>query len=281
MMEAATPSVYDYTDYRQYLRDAYSCRKEMNRSFSQRYIAMRVGASSSGWFSDIVNSRINLTRTHLVSLCKVFGLSQRESDFFELLVNYCQAASFEDKNKTFQKMLSIRDVNKSLVNREQFEYFNYWYYTAIRELLFTYNFRDDYRSLARMLDPPIKPSEAKKAISVLDTLGLIKVNSQGYYKPVEKTLLKDAAFRSVHWGNFISSMIELGKESVERHKASQRDLSAVTIGLSPEKFEIARTEIAELRKRLLALSEQDDNHEAVYQCNIQLFPITKRRKGSK
>ncbi|MFP4164739.1 MAG: TIGR02147 family protein [Chitinispirillaceae bacterium] len=273
------PSVYDYIDYRKFLRDAYEFRKKKNRGFSQRYIVMKVGASSSGWFSDLVNSRINLTRTHLVNLCRVFGLSQNESEYFEELVNYCQAVSFEDKNRTFQKMLGMKDVNKSLVSREQFEYFSSWYFTAIRELLLTYDFKDDYRLLARMLDPPITPSDAKNAIEVLRSLGLVRKNCEGYFKPVERTIIKDSAFKSVHWGNFISSMIRLAMESINRHEASQRDLSAVTMGFSAEKFENAKSEIAKLRKKLLALSEQDKNHEMVYQCNIQLFPLT--RKGRK
>ncbi len=279
-MESTAPDLFTYTDYRQLLKDIYAHRKEADHRFSHRYIAIKVGATSSGWFSDIVNNRINLTRTYMVNLCKLLAFTSRESDFFELLVNYNQAATLDEKNVCFHKILTFRDVSGSLVNKEQFEYFSKWYLTAIRELLLFHDFkRSDYQEIGRLLDPSIRAADAKKALELLFKLGLIEEKSGGILKPVEETVVKDSAFKSVYWANFMVSMMKLAMESVDRHEASQRDISAVTVGLSSESLKTARMEIAALRQKLLALSEQDKKTDIVYQCNIQLFPLSRRREA--
>lgn len=75
-MDKEKISVYDYSDYRLFLRDYYLKRKETDKKFSHRYIAIHTGASSSGWFADIINNRINLTRQYLTALCKLSELAK-------------------------------------------------------------------------------------------------------------------------------------------------------------------------------------------------------------
>ncbi|NLG17436.1 MAG: TIGR02147 family protein [Fibrobacter sp.] len=267
-------SIYDYSDYRLFLRDIYNRRKETDKKFSHRFIAAHVGASSSGWFSDIINNRINLTRQYLTALCKLLHLSAREIDFFEVLVDYCQSGALAEKNRYMQKIFSFKEINPALVQKEQFEFYSKWYISAIRELLLLYNFKDDYHELARKLDPPIKPAQAKQAIVVLLSIGFIKQNREGFYKPVERNISKSTAFRSVYWANFVTSMMNLAIESIDRHSSDVRDISSVTVNLSPEGFKTAKAEIDALRKRLLALSGMETKQFATYQCNFQLFPLT-------
>lgn len=65
------PSLFSYTEYRKYLKDMYAYRKELDRKFSHRFIAIYVGATSSGWFAGIINNKINLTSNYITSLCKL------------------------------------------------------------------------------------------------------------------------------------------------------------------------------------------------------------------
>lgn len=267
-------SIFIYNDFRLFLKDTYLARKETDRKFSHRYIAQHVGATSSGWFSDIINGRITLTRQFIPALVKVFALRAKEADFFELLVGYGQAETLEEKNRFLQKIISFKDIEPLIVTKNQFDFYRNWYFTAIRELLLYIDFKGDVSVLVQKLSPAIKPAEARQAIETLLSIGLIKENEQGFLKPVEKTISKDSAFQTVHWRNFMVAMMQLAQESVDRHKAQERDISTVTVGLSASAYAVARQEIALLRKRLLALSEQDTQVDKVYQCNFQLFPLS-------
>lgn len=280
-MNRKLPRVYNYTDFREYLRDVYQFRKKEDRGFSQRFIAKSVGASSSGWFSDVINGRIPLTATYHRALVTLLGLRPREADFFELLVQYAQTDNLEDKNRYLGKLLAFKDVEPLVVSRRKFDFYRHWYYTAIRELLIYNDFCGDYAQLAALLDPVIRSTEVRQAIETLETIGLISRDEAGCYRPVDRTISKDTAFQSVHWRNFVTSMMKLAIESVDRFDADERDISSVTVGLSESGWKIACNEVALLRKRLLALSERDSDSERIIQCNFQLFPLTKKMKGAR
>jgi uncharacterized protein (TIGR02147 family) len=208
-----------------------------------------------------------------LKLTKLFKLSAREKNYFEVLVGYSQAGSLDEKNAFMEKMMSFKELNASIVNKDQFAFYSTWYIPAIRELLFCYNFRDDYKALAKKLSPSISLQQAKKAVRILKSLGFVKADRNGHLRPCDPIIKKDPQFKSLHWANFMRANMELGISALDRFKKDSRDISAVTLCLSKEGQDRASEEIAELRKKLLAISEQDKNRNNVFQCNIQLFPL--------
>jgi uncharacterized protein (TIGR02147 family) len=211
---------------------------------------------------------------YLLKLAKLFKLTAREKNYFEVLVGYDQAGSLDEKNAFMEKMMSFKELNASIVNKDQFAFYSTWYVPAIRELLFCFDFKDDYKALAKKLCPSISQQQAKKATEILKSLGFIKLNRNGHLKPCDPIIKKDPQFKSLHWANFMRANMELGIQALDRYKKESRDISAVTVCLSKEGQDRASEEIAELRKKLLAISEQDKNRNNVFQCNIQLFPLT-------
>jgi uncharacterized protein (TIGR02147 family) len=92
------PNVFEYEDYRLYLEESYQFRKSHDTYFSHRYITQKIGASSVGWFSNIIRKRINLTGAYLSPLTRLFKMGEREKGYFCLLVNHNQADSKEEQN---------------------------------------------------------------------------------------------------------------------------------------------------------------------------------------
>lgn len=279
-MSDLKPDIFTYTDYRLFLKEIYNHLKSMDRKYSYRFIAHHVGSSSPSWLSDLINKRINLSAALSYQLTKFLKLSGKERDYFELLVAYDQAASIEQKNACLEKILSVKDLKIDLITRNQFDYFRYWYIPVIRELLFFYDFKDDYDSLARKLRPSIKPQEAKRAIETLVSLDLISPDRSGFFRPGTSLVRKDSSFKYIFLSTYLKSFMDLGKDALDTYEKDERDISAVTIHLTPEAFKTAQEEILALRKKLLSLSERKDinfttsDKEAVYHCNIQLFPLT-------
>jgi len=268
-------SVFEYTDYRNYLDAMYKRTKASNRRFSQRFIQEKVGASSSGWFSDLVKGRINLTSPYLLRLCKVIQLEPYEEEYFQAMVGFNQAASLEERNRYLQKMLTFKEIKPDLVGREKFEYYNKWYYAALRELLFIYPFRGDFTALAKKLIPAITPAQARKAISFLAKLDFIRDDGSGRLVPTQVVLKKDPQFQTLHWANFQRANLELALSALERFHKEARDISSLALVLTPAAFEKAREEVRTLRKKLLALATQSVGPgSTVYQCNFQIFPVS-------
>jgi uncharacterized protein (TIGR02147 family) len=68
------------------------------------------------------------------------GLKKSETAYFEALVSFNQAASFKERDFSFEKLNSIRpsgvrDSDGRRLRQDQYEYFSKWYHAAIRALI--------------------------------------------------------------------------------------------------------------------------------------------------
>lgn len=267
--------LFSYQDYRAFLRDYYVRRKAADSKFSHRFIMEKVGASSPAWYNDVIKGRINLTGTYLVRLGRLLKLKSKEMDYFETLVQYEQAGSLDEKNRYMEKIMAFKDLKMDVMGREKFEFYAHWYHTAIREMLFFYDFDGDYAKLARKLNPPIRKEQAVRAIELLEKLDFIRKQAGGHYRPTSLNIIKDSRFKSLHVANFIKTNIELALDAFERVPSAERDMSTVTICLSQEGFEEIKSELKALRRRFLEIAERDAAPQRVYQCNLHVFPVTR------
>lgn len=266
--------IFAYSDFRQFLIDYVAALKRKDPKFSQRYLQDKIGASSSGWFTDIVKGRIRLTAHMLFRLADVLGLQAEETEYLEALVDYQQPASAEEKSRRLEALLIRKEIKPDLVGREKFELYREWYHSAVRELLFFFRFKDDYAALAKKLNPPITVSQAKASIRLLQALELIKADESGRLRPSSPIIQKDATVQSLLMKDYFRKKMELGIQALERFAKEDRDVSTMTVSLSRASFQAARGDLQALRKKLLKLAEREQRPEHVYQINFQVFPIT-------
>lgn len=275
MLKKNSVRIFDYTDFRAYISDYYLAAKAQDRRFSHRYILEKVGATSSGWFADVIKARINLTGTYLMRLAHMLDLDKQESEYFESMVCFAQASSLEDRNRYLERMMSFKQISADLVGKDKFEYYSHWYHAIIRELLFVFDFKGDYRALAKKIRPSITPVQARHSISLLKRLELVKENEHGRLLPTASVLKKDTSFPSQHLATFLRANMQLGMEALESIDKEERDISSLAQVLSEEDFRKAQDELGALRKKLLAWSAKPPFGEKVYQCNFQIFPVSK------
>ncbi|MEO7426862.1 MAG: TIGR02147 family protein [Fibrobacteria bacterium] len=274
-MQTNAPRIFSFTDFRQFLEEYYRVEKARNPKFSHRYIQEAIGTSSSGWFADLVKGRISLTGTYLMRLVALLKLGRTESEYFEAMVQYAQAASLEDKNRFLERMTSFKEFKSDVVGKDKFDYYSKWYHAAIRELLFIHEYRGDFRALAKALNPSIRPQQAKEAIALLERLDLVRPDASGRMLPSSPVLTKDPSIKSLHLAAFLKANMQLGMEALDRFDREERDISSLSLVLSAEAFQKAKGEIKSLRKKLLSLSEKPKPDDKVFQCNFQVFPISK------
>ena len=75
--------------------------------------------------------------------------------------------------------------------------------------------------------------------------------------------------------------IELGGAAIDGISKEERDISTVTLSLSRATFDAVRERIKTMRHELLEIARNDQELEAVYQINFQVFPLSiiERRGG--
>lgn len=282
--------IFDYTDYRGFLKDALQALKDRDPKFSQRWVLQRLGVKSSGWLADMLAGRRNLSRTQSSLFSGLLALSAREEMYFQTLVDYDQARTLPEKNRCYEKLLTFHEIPKDLVDPDRFEYFSHWWVPAIREYLLVEPYRGNPEKLARKLRPAITTAQAKAAVELLERLGMVKRYASGELRPAVEHVKKQSQFSApVHYYRYLKAQMELGLGAMESIPKEERDISAVTVTLSEEGFAALREELKELRRKMVQLSENENrkfwqgvegDSRRVYQAVLELFPVSNTR-GSK
>ncbi|MBW8886211.1 MAG: TIGR02147 family protein [Fibrobacteres bacterium] len=270
-----TPSVFDYTDYRRFLKAYYEHQKRKNPAFSYRYFALKAKVNSSGHLKNVIDGKRGLGRGLIVRYAEAMKLKKKEAEYFEGLVDFNEARTVEEKRIFFERLLALRKPEAHQVQASQFEFYSKWYYTAVRELIGMTPFRGDCAALARALDPAIRPEQAEKAVRVLEEAQLIVKDAKGRYRQAQPLITTGPEVESVSVAQYQIACMDLAKEAIDRHEAGVRDISTLTLSLTSEGFSMLKEEIVSFRKKLLSLERNFLAPDRVYQLNLQFFPLSK------
>ena len=268
-------SVFDYLDYRKFLADQYRHRKSVNRHYSYRLIAEKAGIPSTGYFSEVLSGRRNLTRAKIPKFAKAFGLSAAEEEYLGLLVAFTDAKTETAKQAVYASLVKAMPVKIQRLKASQREYFSKWYYVAVREALAVHEVREDVEALASLLRPAITASQAKAALKLLEGLQLIARDEGGRWRATQASLLsqQDESTAMLVRG-FQDEMIGLARQSLTGVPRDERDVSCVTMSVSRQGLERVKAAIKECRQRILEIVQSDQDEDRVIQMNVQVFPIT-------
>jgi uncharacterized protein (TIGR02147 family) len=274
------PNLYQYSDYRQFLRDCYASNKALHRSFSYRYLAQRAGVNSSAFFKYIMEGTRNLSKGTLLKTCQALGLKDRDAEYFENLVFFNQAKTVKEKNLYFDRLTRLRGaIDAKRLNPDQHAFYEQWYHSAIRELLGFAPRKGDPETLASLLSPSITPRQARESVELLRGLGLIRKDAQGHWSAVDPVITSGDPMASQTLVNFQLKMLDLVREAYDRWKPEERMMASTTFSISPEMLELFRKKIRQLRAELLDLARNDERPDRVFQLTMNLFPLSKSAKG--
>jgi uncharacterized protein (TIGR02147 family) len=239
-----------------------------------------MGISSTGFLSNVMAGRKNLTPIQIIKLAKIIKMNKAESAYFEAMVYFTQAKVIDEKNEYFNRLVTLQKVKLKVLDKKKMSVFSKWYYVVIRELLYFYRYNGSNPSaLGHKMEPTIRHTEAEQAIRYLEDLGLILKDKDGNYRQVDNAVTSGDEVRSLHLTNFQLATMELAKRAIQKIPASERDVSVLTMTLSPDTFQMIKSELQHIRKRIAKIAVDEDKPDRVYQLNIQFFPVTKKLEG--
>jgi uncharacterized protein (TIGR02147 family) len=267
-------SVFDYSDYRQFIKDYYERHKTVNPLFSYRYLSQKAGINSAPFYKFIIEGKRNLTKATILKTCVALKLNDREAEYFENLVFFNQAKTVAEKNHFFERLVEKqRHRSVAKIREDQFEYFSKWYHCVVRELACMLDFKDDYARLSKCLHPAITPQEAAKSVKLLLSLGFLKKINDRYHQ-TEPLLSTGYGLASHQVINFQIMMLHKAIEAFDRCKQHERLTSATTLAVSHATYEKMVEKLRSMRAELLELARCDAGSDSVYELTINLFPLT-------
>jgi uncharacterized protein (TIGR02147 family) len=266
--------IFEYDNYRTYLRDLYEFYKQAKPQFSYRYFSQKAGFRSPNFLQLVIEGKRNLSPESIEKFTSALKLAKKEAEFFRILVHLNQARTIGEKKIYAEQLMKSRSFRRiHPLRRDQYRYYADWYNVAIRELATLPGFSEDPAWIAKRLVPPISPQQAQKALDLLLQLGLLKRDESGRLVQTDAFISTGDEVTSASVVNYHRSMIQKGADALDRFPASGRDISSVTMALSEKNFREIKSLIQRFRKELLAIADQDQSTEGVYQVNFQLFPL--------
>lgn len=265
--------VFQYLDYREYLKDIYEEKKTATPFFSYRYFAIKIGINYSILIR-IINKSLHLSAKKIGGVIKACNLGEKEGQYFEVLVSFNKAKDAKSAQIYFDKLLSIQSFRQDVLVANQFKFFKKWYFCALWTLLQTTPFTGNFKELGSKLNPELSVKETKVAIALLVSLGLVKKDAQGTYHAIHSNITTGASWHSLAIAKYQKAMIKLGYESLNRFPKKERDVSTVTINIPRDSMEEIREYVGNFRRSMIKLAESYQEKGSVYQMNIQLFPLT-------
>jgi len=266
-----------FLDYRDYLKALYVFLKAELRGYSYLRFAEDLGFSRTNVLHLIIQGRRPLTSKAAAKITAALGLLGMQKSYFATLVQYQNERDPRRREELFGALLEMK--SKTLVStaaKAQLEFFSEWFHPAIFEMTNMDEFRSDPKWIADHLQLRIRPEQVRKSLQLLEALGLIRFDAKaGRHYPTASGVTTGDEIASVAVLRYHQKLIDMGKESLTMVDEAERDISAITICVSREQAAKIKAEIQTFRKRLMAMAEDSEDMEAVYQMNVQLFPLTK------
>jgi len=269
-------NVFEYLDYRAFLRAFYVAEKERRPAFSHRFFSRLAGLRSPNFLKLVMDGERNLGPETVPKFIKALGLTGEAASFFADLVTFTQAESVADKNRAFERISASRRFRSARrIEGDLFKYLSHWYYPAIRELAAREDFQESPKWIASQLRPKIAPSDAAMALNLLLSLGLLVRDPEtGKIVRGEPTITTEHEIRSLAVANFHRQMLERAGASIDTIPSEQRDLAALTVCVGPASAALVKERIHRFREEMTQLCDSDTKGQIVYQMNIQWFPLS-------
>ena len=273
--------VLEYTSYRQYIVDYYTDRKAKS-AFTWQMFAEKAGFSSPVYLKYVSEGRFNLSEEAALRVASAMSLVEYERDYFCEMVRFDHAKTDEEKKIFFNKMLAIADAHKvKIIEADSYRFFEDWKNPVLRELAPSMPGAKPL-ALAKACRPDITAAEVTESLSFLVKANLLQKGKDGNYVQTEKSVTTGplqatpVAVRSLH-----RQMGEFALEAIEGVSQDERHFSGLTLGITRKAYEKIVQEIAECRKRIVAIAREDDATEEVYRLNMQFFPMTNKHLNKK
>ena len=270
--------IFEYLDYREFLRDYYQSKKAANPAFSLRAFSDKIGFKAKDFISRVMQGDKNLSTQSIQKIVTGLKFGKREASFFEDLVWFNQAETMDEKNSWFQKMQNELKIVRFTEGQHQLAFYQYqvyshWRHLVVRSLIGMYGFHGDFTSLAKSVHPTITIEEAQESVELLEKCNLVKKNEDGSYELVNKDITTGDRTSKIALRGFHQHCLALGAESIDRDPPTMRNISGLTLGISQAGYEKIVERMSAFRKEIAQIANEDKDADKVYQMQLLLFPI--------
>jgi uncharacterized protein (TIGR02147 family) len=298
------PHPASYLDHRLYLTHMTAYLKGANPSFSYRVFSQTAGFAAPNVLKLAADGDRSIAPRSIEKFALGLGLSADEHGAFEALVHFTQATSDVSKTRWYQRLLSLRaryeeslgGVTEALeLAAGHFEAYSSWPTMMLRELTLWPEFVEDPQLLARLFRcKEVRASDLTRSLELLERLALCVRDEQGRLRAAQPQIKTPREMESLAVRNFHRALLGHAAESLDQVERAERNVSGLSLSLTPAQYEELTHLLADLRQDLLRRFEgggsapqpsgeggatpEGGSERTLYHLSLALFPITRSSK---
>jgi uncharacterized protein (TIGR02147 family) len=278
------PFIYDFLDYRLFLRAWLDFRRECNDKLNLKLLADK-SEVSIGYLSEVLTGKKNLSKQAFDKIKPHLGLDSSEASFLFQLSVFQDSESADEKSFAYRKMSKFagyKNKYKSDVNYH--EYLRKWLHVAIREMTSLPDFQTDPVWIQSKLK--FKPSilEIKDAIRFLISSNMIKLNMDGKIVASDGYLHCDSTVQRVALAQAHKEFMDLAVKSIYVTERDNRLMNFYTMSFPKDQFEEIKNMLSGVMKNIIdkhhKVSETNPG-DTVYQVSFYAYPLTESDSNKK
>lgn len=271
------PRIFEYQDYRAFLKAHFAYRKDRDPGFSLRVFSRlpELRLASSSFLSAVLKGRKNLSQSLRLRFGRALGLKPGEQDYFEALIQANQSKTAEEKAHYQARLARFHGSTARLLSGGEHRFYERWWYPVVWHWLGLHPDQSNPARIAKAIRPALEPAQVEEAIRALLELKLIKKLANGY-AVTERHLAAGPGMRAdaarAHGREWMGLALDrLG----DPPSPGGDECHILSFTLSPRRRERLREKLSALRAELRELAaEAAAPGDRVYVFSMQLFPCS-------
>jgi uncharacterized protein (TIGR02147 family) len=271
------PNIFEYHDYRSFLKDWFMYLESTDRTFSLRGLA-RQAKISVGYLPMVLADHRSLSKDMLDKFAPHLQMTNVEVQHFETLREMVEAPSAEDRTATLarlQKKQAYR--NQHPKEFETYHYMSNWFYVAIRELAGVKGFRLNPKWIQSQLREKVLLADVTKALRFLIDHDFIRVVG-GKAKFPEKNLQCMGGVYRIALGKFHKEMLNITRDSIDHVASEDRQIVGHTFAFPADRLPELKLILNEALKKVEDLGLTAKSADTVYHVTLAAIPLTQNDK---
>jgi uncharacterized protein (TIGR02147 family) len=269
-------SVFEFDDYRAFLRTSLKAMAQKNPVNSLRSFARKTSISPSHLSRALSGKKkLSASSVHLIS--ESLGLSANETNHLLALVELEKAKEGDKRNRIIRILKKQARGKTKTVSLETFQVVADWYHFAILALTNTRGFQSRTDWISRRLGLGVW--DARIAIERMLKLGLLIETKNGWKAVNEAEIsttddLQSSAIQENH-----RQHLKLAEKALLAYAPELREFNNLTLSMNLRDLPKAKKKIRDFVSQFNQDLERNEGDE-VFQLNVQLLPLSLRKKGT-
>lgn len=264
-------SIFSYTDYRAYLGDYFSEKKQSEKGFSYARFSKSLGLSSPNYSQLILHGKRSLTLSNAHYAADGLELNADERQYFEILVSLDEIKEPRHVRILKERMKRLQQSKPKTTQKiaRASNELNQWYLPAILVYFAGKSENTKLENASRSIG--ICLEEVKEGLLFLLKKGFLKIHEKRY-NDVSQILWTDRKGMNHSQINYLSKQLELSGLALKKSYDRGAKFGAHTITISYKELAWLADRFESLIETVVAESDAPENEE-VLQINYQIFNL--------